>query len=125
MRHRVALPFVLLLFLAPADGQDSGPIVTPFTAQDHIGQLATICGPVAEYSCDRDRPFMTLTLAPVDQAKPLKIGITDADRNRFGKRLEDRFIGQTVCVRGSIQDAPQEGRTRSLFHAAAPGLRMT
>ena len=65
----------LLLFLSPADGQDSGAVVTPLTAQNYVGQTATVCGQVAEYSCDRNRPFMTLTLSPIDQPKPLRIGI--------------------------------------------------
>jgi hypothetical protein len=49
MRHRLAVAFLGFLVISPAVGQEP-PILTSVTVKDHVGEVATVCGQVTEYS---------------------------------------------------------------------------
>jgi TonB family protein len=104
MRYYILIGVLILLTVAPVETGQS-QVVTSVTAKDHVGEVATVCGQVAEYSCRPNSPLLTLTFAPIDQPDPVSIRIADADRTRFGRRLEDEFFGQIVCAVGTIEKA--------------------
>lgn len=102
MHRPLAFGVLALLTVAPTDAQ--APVVTSLTAKDHVGEVATVCGQVASYACRANSPELTLTLAPAAQPNPVNIVISDADRSRFGRRLEDQFFGQVACAVGTIEE---------------------
>ena len=112
MNRRITLAFFGLLGASVTDGRQSEQVVTSLTAKDHVGKPSIVCGQVENYSCNQKSSFMTLTLAPGTDPKPLTIAISSADRTLFGKRVEDQFMFRVVCVRGTVEDTPRAFRVQ-------------
>jgi TonB family protein len=101
MRHHLAVGSILVLTLSASYAQQSTPALNTLTAMNHVGEVADVCGHVAEYVCRRGT-YMTLVLAPVELPNPLRIAILRDDLQSSG-HVVDRFLGQTVCVRGKVE----------------------
>jgi hypothetical protein len=91
---------VLLLCSAFASAESS---ISAREAKNHVGQTATVCGPVAgTHYAARSRG--TPTFINLDQAYPnqiFTIVIWGSDRPKFGDP-EAMYGGKQICVTGTI-----------------------
>jgi TonB family protein len=99
-------PRLLLFFVAAAatvHGQGQPPRITPEDARFHVGQFATVCGPVVRVTCADGG--MTLGLAARHGDDRLRIRFPSVDANALAAR-SDRIAGYNVCGTGIISQTP-------------------
>ena len=102
MRHHLAAGVILVLALSASHAQQAPPVLNTLTAMNHVGEVATVCGQVADSVCRRGPDYVTLTLAPSDQPSTVRIAVR-AEDPQSSENPDDRFFGRRVCVQGTIE----------------------
>ena len=104
MRTHLILLFTIVAMVLGAsapNGQQPSGSLSAIGAKQHVGEVATVCGQVVESGCDK--PYTTLTFAPVRDAESFTVHLADANAEQFGRRPEEQFLGRILCVRGQIE----------------------
>ncbi|HLG59759.1 MAG TPA: energy transducer TonB [Vicinamibacterales bacterium] len=106
MPTRIGVLFVLLNLVATLESssrrvQEPSPSLNSIGAKTHVGEVATVCGQVVDYGCDK--PYTTLTFEPATDPEPFTVRLVDEDGTTFGRRAEERFLDRVICVSGRIE----------------------
>lgn len=82
----------------------AGPVPVD-EAAEHVGDRAEVCGKVAEATrirgIDGTPTFINLGGEPPNQA--FTALIWEDDRHRWESAPEDQYVGQTICVTGTVE----------------------
>ena len=76
-------------------------------AERHIGESATVCGPVAgtKYASDvSGQPTYLYIGKPYPAPDRFTVVIAGENRQKFGNAPERYYLGKTICVRGMIRE---------------------
>jgi TonB family protein len=87
---------------APAAQVLPPPRIPPTEAKDHLGTVATVCGQVVMYHCDRTDMTMFLDLDTPYWSDGISVRIPASRRALFGTRVEDRYEMRHICATGLI-----------------------
>jgi protein TonB len=77
--------------------------VTPAQAAARVGQVVTVCGPVAEVHCEFQNRTTFVQLGAGGISPIFNVVIDAAHRSRFGPGIEGRYQSQQMCVTGKIE----------------------
>lgn len=105
MRAYRILSFTLVAMVLGAStpkGEQLSGSLSAVGAKQHVGEVATVCGQVVEFGCDR--PYTSLTFAPLVESEPFKVRLADANGEQSGRRPEEQYLGRIICVRGQIEE---------------------
>lgn len=100
----------IVVAVATLGGQEPTRL-TPGLAGQAVGQVATVCGEVAGFSCGSPpEQTMTIVLRTDVKAPRFDAAVAAADRDLFDPSLEVRYFGQHVCVTGTVTAVPPDHR---------------
>jgi hypothetical protein len=85
-----------------ADAQDR-PRSFEQQAKSQVGTVATMCGTVVAYQCQRPERTSLLALEKPFSATGVSVGIAHEDRAKFGTRFEQRHVLLDVCATGTVE----------------------
>jgi TonB family protein len=72
-------------------------------AKSQVGTVATMCGTVVAYQCQRPERESLLALEKPFSAAGVSVGIAHEDRAKFGTRFEQRHVLLDVCATGTVE----------------------
>ena len=72
-------------------------------AKRQVGHVATLCGTVVAYQCERPERTSLLALEKSLSGPGVSVAISRSDRDRFGPLFESRHVLQRVCATGSVE----------------------
>jgi TonB family protein len=99
--QRIALFFVTLAVgVVSAQGRQAS---LDQQAKGRVGTVATICGTVVAYQCQRPERTSLLALEKPFSAAGVSVAIAHEDRAKFGLRFEQRHVLLNVCATGMVE----------------------
>jgi protein TonB len=77
--------------------------LAPSQVAERVGQVVTVCGPVAEVYCESQGQPTLVQLGARGGLPIFNAVIAAADRARFGPGLEGRYQSRQMCVTGKVE----------------------
>jgi TonB family protein len=99
--RRIALVIVTLATGVPEAQDRPRPIEEE--AKRHVGNIATLCGTVVAYQCQRPERTSLLALEKSFSASGVSVAIAREDRSKFGTLFEQRHVFLKVCATGPVE----------------------
>lgn len=85
-------------------------------AKRQVGQIATLCGTVVAYQCQRPERTSMLALEKPFSGAGVSVAIAQQDRGKFGTLFEQRQVLREVCATGPVE----KRKNRYLIHVEEP-----
>jgi protein TonB len=72
-------------------------------AKRQVGHVATLCGVVVSYACERPEGTSLLALDTPPSKAGISIGVGQKDRSKFGPLFEQRYVLRDLCATGPVE----------------------
>jgi TonB family protein len=105
MRMRITVRRILLIVTLTAGivSAKDRPKSLEQQAESQVGTVATMCGTVVAYQCQRPERTSLLALDKPFTGPGVSVAIASEDRGRFGIRFEQRHVLLNVCATGTVE----------------------
>jgi TonB family protein len=91
---------IICLVAIAAPALQAPPGMRSRDAKKFVGKDVTLCGRVVSTDCSHAKDVVFLRL---DQIDNVSLGVRSAERQTFGQRFEDHYLGADVCAAGRME----------------------